>query len=268
MLLLDRLSRQNGVDMTISTTVSPSAEPAVKAFHWTTPPVGAWNKSAFWITGYRGFGSSLLNMKAVPLARVVSYPVSAALFCWDWLKPDGPVAPGSHPEIEEAGGFDGRFDEFWEELKFQNPHVLLAERSQAMLSWHFRYSNSHGKVWVLTASEGSRLTAYAIFDRQDNIAYGLKRVRLVDFQALKGSENALLSALCRMLHRCRDEGIHIVENIGCWLERPGLPRVPTAYHRNLPSAMFYYNSTDKAFSETLRDPRVWAPTSLDGDASL
>jgi hypothetical protein len=32
--------------------------------------------------------------------------------------------------------------------------------------------------------------------------------------------------------------------------------------------MFYYNSTDKAFSETLRDPRVWAPTSLDGDASL
>src|SRR4051812_39277469 len=66
MLILDKLARQSGADITVSTTVSPSAEPAFKVFHWSKAPVGTWNKSAFWITGYRGFGNSLLNMKAVP----------------------------------------------------------------------------------------------------------------------------------------------------------------------------------------------------------
>ena len=123
-------------------------------------------------------------------------------------------------------------------------------------------------VWILTMSRGSRLAAYAIFDRQDNIAYGLKRVRLVDFQALRGYEKALPSALCWMLHKCRDEGIHIVENVGCWLNRAGLPNVPAPYHRTLPSWMFYYNSGDKILSDTLQSPEMWAPSSFDGDASL
>ena len=268
MLILDRLARQSGVDLTLSTTVSPSAEPAFKVFHWSKPPVGSWSKSAFWITGYRGFGASLLNMKSVPLAKVISYPVSAALFCWDWLKPDGGRSNGLDSSLEEAHGFDSRFDEFWEDLQIQNRDVLLAERSRRVLSWHFRYSLARDSVWILTMSKGSRLAAYAIFDRQDNIAYGLKRVRLVDFQALRGYERALPSALCWMLHKCRDEGIHIVENVGCWLNQAGLPNVPAPYNRTLPSWMFYYNSGDKILSDTLQSPEIWAPSSFDGDASL
>jgi len=268
MLILDKLARQPGADLTLSTTVSPNAEPAFKVFHWSKAPVGSWDKSAFWITGYRGFGASLLNKKAVPMAKVISYPVSAALFCWDRMVSDDPELRGSHIEIEERSGFDHSFDEFWEELKFENYNVLLGERSRAVLDWHFRRSLQVGDTWILTASKGSRLVAYAIFDRQDNTAYGLKRVRLVDFQALKGSEHALPYALCRMLHKCRDEGIHIVENVGCWLDRPGLPKVPAPYHRTLPSSMFYYNAADRLLADTLRDPAIWAPSSFDGDASL
>jgi hypothetical protein len=268
MLMLDKLTRQPGADLTLSTTVSPSAEPAFKVFHWSKPPVGAWDKSAFWITGYRGFGNSFLNMKAVPLAKVISYPVSAALFCWDRLVVDEAQDDGPNAGLEQRFAFDASFDRFWEELKLENAGLLLAERSRDTLNWHFGAKLAKRDAWILTASKGSRLTAYAIFDRQDNIAYGLKRVRLVDFQALKGSENALMGALCRMLHKCRDEGVHIVENVGCWLDRPGLPKAGAPYHRTLPSSMFYYNSCDKSLSETLRDPAVWAPSSLDGDASL
>jgi hypothetical protein len=42
------------------------------------------------------------------------------------------------------------------------------------------------RVWILTACKGSRLVAYAVFDRQDNIASGLKRVRFVDFSGPEG----------------------------------------------------------------------------------
>jgi hypothetical protein len=231
-------------------------------------PVGTWDKSAFWITNYRGFSQRALTMKSAPLAKVMSYPVSAALFCWDRFRDTGLRVHGARSEIELCSGFDNRFDDFWEELKYQNDNTLLAVRTRDTLAWHFRYSLMRQNIWILTASKGSRLIAYAIFDRQDNLARGLKRVRLVDFQALNGSQEVLRSALYWMLRKCREEGIHVLENTGWWLDRPGLPQLPAPYQRTLSSWIFYYRANDKELCEILRDPKVWAPSSFDGDATL
>jgi hypothetical protein len=268
MLLLDRLTTQKGVDFALSTTVSSNSEPALKFFKWSLVPVGKWHKSAFWITNYPGFVQSVLSMKSVPLARLISYPVSTALFCWDMLKDTGMRVNGSAADVELCSGFDSRFDRFWDELKTENDGVLLAVRNQETLSWHFRYALMRRNTWILTVSNGSRLVAYGIFDRQDNAAFGLKRVRLVDFQALNGSEKALLPMLCWMLKVCREEGVHILENVGCWLDRPGLPPIRAPYYRTLHSSMYYYKAGDPALSETLKVPAVWAPSSFDGDVSL
>jgi hypothetical protein len=78
----------------------------------------------------------------------------------------------------------------------------------------------------------------------------------------------LYPALASMLRTCRKEGIHILENVGCWLDRPGLPKIPTAYHRTLPSALYYYKAADRDLAATLANSNVWAPTTFDGDASL
>jgi len=93
-------------------------------------------------------------------------------------------------------------------------------------------------------------------------------VRLVDFQALSGSEEALGVTLRWMLSRCREDGIHVLEVTGCWLNRPGLPRIVVPYCRTLPSWTYYYKAREKRLSEALRDPAVWAPSSFDGDSSL
>jgi hypothetical protein len=268
LLLLDHLTRQKDVDLLVCTTVSSRSEPALNVFEWSRAPVGTWDKSVFWITNYRGFAKTVLTMKSVPFAGVISYPVSAALFCREKFKVAGAAPKASTPEIELCADFDSRFDEFWEELKEQNDNVLLAVRTRETLAWHFQYSQMRRSVWILTACKGSRLVAYVVFDRQDNIASGLKRVRFVDFQALKGSEEALRSAVCWMLHQCREQGIHILENVGCWLERPGLPSIPAPDHRTLPSSLYYYKASDSDLCETLKNPAVWAPSSFDGDASL
>ena len=268
MLILDRLMRQEAIDLFICTTVSPRAEPVFSIFQLSRVPVGTWHKSAYWITNYRGFSQSALRTKSVPMARLMSYPVSTALFCWDRLTHAGLAVDGSTSEIELCREFDSRFDDFWEELRHQNHGVLLAVRTRETLAWHFRESLLRGNAWVLTACEGSRLRAYAIFTREDNPAVGLKRVRLVDFQALNGSEAFLRSALKWVLQRCRNEDIHVVDIIGCWLDRPGMPHVGAPHHRTLPSWTYYYKANDKDLSESLRDPAIWAPSSFDGDASL
>jgi hypothetical protein len=190
------------------------------------------------------------------------------LFCRDSFKDARIRVHRSTSEIELCSKFDNRFDEFWWELKHENDNVLLAVRTRETLAWHFRDRLLRQSAWILTASKGSRLVAYAIFDRHDKPALGLKRVRLVDFQALNGSEEVLRSALSWMLHKCREQGIHVLEVIGCWLDRPMLLQIPVPYHRTLPSWMYYYKAIGNELSATLRNPKIWAPSCFDGDASL
>jgi hypothetical protein len=268
MLILNRLLRQKHVDLFVCSNVSSVSEPFTPRLRLSKVPLGAWNKSAFWITNYRGFARIALKTKTVPLATAMVYPLSAALVCWHrctdgWMRTRRLLS-----DIERCPEFDSRFDGFWDELQRQNENVLLAVRTRETLAWHFRKTLLQQRAWILAASKGPRLVAYAIFDRQDNPAIGLRRVRLVDFQSHKGSEDALLSALSWMLHECRAEGIHLLEVLGCWLNRPGLPPVGAPFYRTMPSWSYYYKANDPKLAAQLRDPRVWAPSSFDGDTSL
>jgi hypothetical protein len=267
LLILDQFLKQKEVDLFICTTVGPQAEPVFSAVGLSRVPVGQWHKSTFWITNYRRFSGAVLSQKSALLAAVMSHPMSVALYCWDKLHDLRMRGGSSIVEIELCSGFDRRFDDFWEELRRQNDDVLLAVRTPQTLQWHFRNTPQRPATWILGVLERSRLTAYAIFDRSDS-AVGLKRVRLVDFQALCGSEEALGATLQWMLNRCRKEGIPFLEVTGCWLNRPSLPRVVAPYHRNLPCWAYYYKAKEKHLSEALQDSAAWAPSSFDGDASL
>jgi hypothetical protein len=268
MLTLNRLLRQKHVDLFVCSSVSSASEPFTTRLRLSKVPVGAWNKSAFWITNYPGFARIALRMKSVPLAGAIAYPVSAALICWGWSSDGWILDRSSISGIEVCSEFDSRFDDFWDELQRQNENVLLAVRTRETLAWHFRSALMQQGLWILVTHRSSRLTSYAAFDRQDNPGLGLQRIRLVDFQAHRGSEGALSSALSWMLHKCREEGIHMLEVSGCWLNRPGLPQIVAPYHRTMPSWSYYYKAPDAKLSARLREPVVWAPSCFDGDASL
>ncbi|HXB70784.1 MAG TPA: hypothetical protein VNY05_21300 [Candidatus Acidoferrales bacterium] len=271
LVLMQRITNQPNIDLLLTTTVGTDAEPSHAAFQWCRVPAGRWDRAAFWITGHRGFLRSALVKKRVPLAGLASSLLSVPLSCRDGLLRLGERRT-SRLRIERRAEFDESFDVFWEELKRGKRDVLLAVRSAAALRWHFR---SFGKaVWIVTASSGERLTAYAIFARGDNQEIGLTRLRLVDFQALENVEEALEGILNWVFQRCRLEGIHMVEDVGCVLEGLGIPqskalaRLRAPYHRDLASWAYYYRAKHPDLSDALKNSSVWNPTSLDGDASL
>ncbi|HWR53684.1 MAG TPA: hypothetical protein VN428_21420 [Bryobacteraceae bacterium] len=269
LLLHERLSRQQDVHLALTTTASAGAAAVFdNVFHWSKPPVGIWNRSAFWITDYPGFAAIALKARSIPFAPAAAYPAAAALFLRDKYRGlrDGAQAPPFGFELRTA--FDSRFDDFWAELAAGKEHLLFAVRDRPTLEWHFRHFNDGQLGWILTAMDGSRMVAYAIVDRQDKPTIGLRRARIIDFQALTGYEGIIRPALAWMLRKCRMEGTHILENVGCWLEAPGLPPIPAPHHRTLPSWMFYYKSNDGALAEALTDATAWAPSSFDGDVSL
>jgi hypothetical protein len=266
LLLVDRLINQSNIDLYLNNTMTAEAAASFGVFDCPRVPVGAWDESAFWITRYQGFFESLLARKAYPLARPLSFPLAAAASFKDRV-----AAPRLRDDGVEATaypGFDDRFDEFWAGLRSRNPHLLLAVRNREVLEWHFRYALRNNRLWIAAVVDGSRLAAYAIFDRRDNPRIGLKRVRLVDYQSLDGSTTLLAPLLSWAVRKCRDEGIHTLENTGRWLEQEELIARVAPYRRKLSTWTYFYRACNPGLTESLRDRRAWAPSLFDGNASL
>ena len=142
-------------------------------------------------------------------------------------------------------------------------------RDRETLAWHFAGPRRDGRLWLLTASIRGLLRAYLILNRRDDARTGLRRVRVVDFQAVDPEPGAMLASLLRAaLGRCASEGVHALEHVGVGLPNmPGLDRLAFR-RRGLPSWPFYYKAADAALAAELGAPGAWAPSAFDGDASM
>jgi hypothetical protein len=266
LLLLDRLINHSTADLYLNNTVGVDAAASFQLFDCPRVPAGAWDRAAFWITCYGEFSERLLRRFVGRAAKPLSYPVSAAAFLKDALRPA--ALRENDVAVEPCSAFDDRFDEFWHALKAKFPRLLLAVRTRETLDWHFKYALENQHLWIVTVRDASRLAAYAIFERKDGAAGYLRRVRLVDFQALDGG-TALLGPILRCaLRRCRQERIHVLENVGRWLGRREFIASAAPYRRAFPVWIYYYRANLPGLARSLADPSVWAPSLYDGDATL
>jgi hypothetical protein len=266
--LLGCFFNQKNVDVFVNTTVNEKASKLHEVFQALQVPAGVWDQSAFWITNYSGFAASLLARRELRRSRALSHPLSAGLFLKDALGGNRLRIPQDSTDVGFCEQFDDRFDVFWEMLRKTGTGRLLATRSREVLNWHFKHALSGSKVWIVTASEGAELSAYAIFCRQDNPEVGLERVRLIDFQALPGQIGLLEPILHRALRRCQKEGVHMLEAIGFASNKRRIIDSINPQSRKLTSWRFFYKANEPGLAEKLKDPKVWDPTGFDGDSSL
>jgi hypothetical protein len=266
--LLDCYYGQTGVQLCVEVGVHFETLDSQSEFHALPVPAGDWDQSVFWITNYNGFARGSLAMKALPLANALSYPLSFALFCKDRFRKN-PLDRADHQvAVKPCSDFDDRFDVFWEALKAKRSQVLLATRSREVLTWHFRNSMLNNATWVLTITEGSRLVAYSIFCRHDNPKFGLKRVRLVDFQTIDGDATLLQPMLSWAFKRCQKEGIHMLDVMGLSAQKRDVILKLSPYRRRLPGWSCFYKTRDKKLAVSLENREVWDPCAFDGDATL
>jgi hypothetical protein len=266
--LLGRYFQQKNVDLFINTTVSKYAVCGQEAFRASRVPAGAWDKSVFWITENRGFTSSFLARKGFLASKLLKFPIELCLLAEENLAKRNSRLDSQEVSISFCTNFDARFDALWKELRRSNPEILLATRSREMLEWRFERALAENRSWVLTVEEGPQLAAYAIFLRRDKPELSLKRLRLIDFQALNGRNELLLPILVRALERCRSEGIHMLDAIGFGPKKQRILDSIEPHRRTLSSWLYYYKARDKHLANSLTDPSCWDPSCFDGDASL
>jgi hypothetical protein len=268
LVLLDRFFKQKYVNLFVETTVNVEATKAHQLFHALPVPAGEWNQSIFWITNHQGFMESFLARRGWRLAKVLSYPLSVGLQLKNTLSDRAIRARRNGVEIVACTTFDERFDRFWQQLRRERVHILLATRSREVLDWHFGRALADNRAWALTVGNPSGMIAYAIFYRQDNTANGLKRMKLADFQSLEGNIELLTPILFRALEECAKQGIHVLEMSGLSAEKQRITDQLRPYKRKLSSWRYFYKTTNKQLAESLQNPQVWDPCCFDGDASL
>lgn len=266
--LLSHFFNQRQVDLFLDTTVGPGATKAHEIFRALRVPAGMWDQAFFWITNYEGFSASLLARKQVRGSKSLCRPLSAGLFLRDVLQGRKFRMRCNGLEASFCNKLDGRFEDFWQQLRKSSPPRLLANRSQQMLDWHFKHPLSDNRAWVLTMGKGSALSAYAIFLRQDNASFSLKRMRLVDFQALDDSTELLSPMLCHAFARCQREGVHMLEAMGFAAEKQRVIEGLLPHRRSLSSWRYFYKTGNRELAESLKNPQVWDTSCYDGDASL
>jgi hypothetical protein len=264
--LLSQFYRQSA-DLLLFTSLGPKSAPAFqsKLFSAARVPVGAWNRSLYWITHYRRFVAAVLTKKSWTNWKLAQYPTAAALCVADQLRTRKHRLNGN-VVIAGCPSFDERFEQFWQELRESRRRQLCAVRSREAMNWHFHFALRQGNSWIATASVGSKLLAYAVFKREDNPEHSLTRMRLADFFSLVDDSSLLPSLLLWGVERCRREGIHMLEALG------NLGTVGEGFLgarvRQLPAWTYFYHAPNRALAETLADPNVWSPTLYDGDATL
>lgn len=266
--LLSHCLSQRNVDLLVDTTANATAAKAHEVFRSIRVPAGTWDRSVFWITNNRGFTASLLARKNVPFAKPLSVPLSLGLCLKKGTTKIRLQAQKNSCEVSDCTHFDQRFDDFWRALTKRYPSLLLATRSQQVLRWHFKYALAQQRVWIVTATHGSRLVAYSLFMRCDIPEFGLKRVRLVDFQTLEGKNELLLPMLDWALERCRAEGVCMMEALGFASDKQTIIDRVAPYKRKLSSWLYFYKVNDQKLAQDLKHPKVWDPSCFDGDASL
>lgn len=263
--LLQRFfSQREGLQL--FTTVSPVVANIMQRFGAKRVPVGNWDRAAFWVTNYSGFAASLLADRRAATRQLLRYPMAGALFLRDRLGARPTGKNNLTITINSCSEFDDRFDDLWGRLQSENRNRLLAVRNAKALRWHYRYRLSRNDIWIAAASKNHSLVGYMTLVRHDSAKRGLKRMRIVDFQALEEYRMCLIPLLSWTLNQCKMHGIHMLEEVGNTFgdKVDGM----VVHTRNLPCWAYFYKTEDASLAGILEDPQVWKPCLYDGDASL
>ncbi len=273
-MLIHKLLSEPGVDLVIHTTARPPADQVYLALKHKKMPVENFQQALFWILDRQGFFKSFLKKKNLGFLSSFSFLAEHGISVAEKLmgKTERRARLAGGLSIQWIKSFDIKFDVFWKELLQKKSKILLGSRDREALTQHFQRAIDQNRAWVATCEQAGRLVAYAVFFRQDHPGFGLKRIRLVDFQSICESDSQTADVLNQVIQRAvllfRTHRFHMLEVVGFnGTVRTTLEKT-APYRRQLESWPYFYRSQIAGLELELAQPIVWEPTLFDGDASL
>jgi hypothetical protein len=159
------------------------------------------------------------------------------------------------------------FEVLWQKKLTEKPR-LLAERSAALLRWHFSQPGNDDRKTVLRCHLHGCLAGYAIVQYTMDCHTGLHRCRLVDMlidgEAPDVAENLLAAAYSD----AQASGADVFEVLGFPRSLRGILLRWRPYSRKYPACPFFYGTKDQSLGRMLTAEDSWYATPFDGDTTL
>ena len=255
--LLFQWLNQRDADLLLNTTASVEAAALLDRLRMTRVPCPSLGERSVWVVSYAGWMSGLLRrygMGGLSFLGALAAPIDA-------LRAAVPI-PERSRRMEWRTEFGKEFDDLWKPLSALP--VLQSVRDAANLQWAYGDALAARRAWLLV-DDRDGLRGYAVFQRNDIVTMGLRRMRLVDLVALDGDPGPFMTAA---IARCRRDRVQVLETTG--FDGPihdALSR-SKSFGVKVPGWPAYFRTGDHELASRLGSAAGWHPTLYDGDSSL
>lgn len=262
--------RQPSVDIYLTTTAIEPVAKISRAFKADPLPQADYDTVLFWVLRPYCFAKALLQRLGVgnTISAIVAPFASVAITADRILHRRRPGKPADGFVVKDITVHEigDEFEALWNEKRAES-HQLLADRSAAVLRWHFEIPGDRGSTRVLCCHQDDKLVGYAVV-RHDPGANGTQKTMVADM-LVQQDKPEVVEALWHAAYKCaKQAGSDVFEVLGF----PNSIRRPCSawrpYQRKYPACPFYYRGANPELHTRLSDSAAWNASPFDGDTSL
>jgi hypothetical protein len=263
--------RQKSVDLFVSTGAIAPVGKIGRAFKSEVLPQADYETVLFWVLRPYPFAQAV--MRKLGLNRTISYIGgrlgSLALATDNILRRRSPKRSTSELEVTEIGVSEigNDFQVLWLDKVNERPR-LLADRSPAILRWHFQIPGDRGCARVLRCTKNGKLLGYAVIRDESPDETGLRKSTVADMLAREDDAAVVNALLVAAYQHAQKAGSHILEILGF---PPNIRHMWGQCHphiRRYPTPLFSYKAADPILHKAIADGTTWYASPLDGDLTL
>lgn len=261
--------RQKSVDLHLATTAIEAVGKLAIAFRSSALPQPEYDSVLFWVLRSYPFAKALVKKLDSPLPGVGAVLASLAVQSDVLLRRRRPDQCSAEFGIREirVNEIGDEFQAFWCD-KLKEGLRLYADRSAAMLRWHFEIPGQKGTTRILACYRRGDLAGYAVIRNEMERRNGLRRTLMADLMARQDDAEVVRALFVAAFEHARLAESDILEVVGFPQNVRRILSESKPYVRKLPACPFYYRANDPLMHAALADSSAWYACAYDGDATL
>lgn len=261
--------RQRSVDLYLTTSAIPEVGRIARSFKSDALPQADYETVLFWVLRSYSFAYTLMErLRLQPILRRMGATSASLVIGIDKFLHRRLPRECSSFTVSEIGVNDigDDFQYLWLEKLDEGPR-LFADRSPAVLRWHFEIPGDKGTSRVLCCRRNGELLGYAVI-RSDPQPNGTRRSAVADILARQNDPEVLRALLSAAYDHAKQGGSYVLEVLGFPTDIRRVCLQWNPYSRKYPACPFYYKAADPMMHKTLSDGMAWYASPFDGDTTL
>ncbi len=263
--------RQKFADLYLGTTAIEAVDKISRVFKCDRLPQSGYDTVLFWILRPSPFAAVIA--KKLNLRQPASYCAGAlgtvALATDKLLRRRWPRRSKSNLGVTKlkVGDIDAEFDRLWKSKRNESRR-LLADRSSAILRWHFDIPGDRSTVEVLSCHGNGDLQGYLVVRHEPPSEEGPRRSMLCDILIKQDRREVLEALFVAAYEQAKQAGSDVFEVVGFPPNLRDVLQQWNPYERKFPTCPFHFKAATPALHRALLEQDIWYASPYDGDTTL